>query len=299
MTTTRLPALLLPALLLIAAPGCIVTPPLGDLPQAPDAKLVEVLDEDYLPFRVSPTNRYAVVMSGRRFTPPTKGRFSISTADDVLAGKKVEDPWVKGDVSQLTKLLLSKGYDVYRMDYGQVTPRAMKKLLKRIAFVAKDETKLFVAYSGEGDSTGWRTRAMSIRQNEHIIPPGVTVTPPDLFGALATVRGRKAVLINACEAGVFAEEGAKWAGFRGVVIAACARGFATTPHEPSGTTAIFAAFLELYSDEPSRMRNLATTEIDRAGGLWTNLAHKWKSLWGKGLPLSYKPAIFVSGDFWF
>ena len=69
---------------------------------------------------------------------------------------------------------------------------------------------------------------------------------------------------------------------------------------PLAVIAIFAAFLELYADDPRQELNLATTRIDRAGGLWTNLAHKWKSFWGKGgLPVSYEPAIFVSGDFWF
>lgn len=293
------PALLFAGLLLLVAPGC-VSPPFGALERKPGTELIQVLDSEYLPFRVSPTNRYAIVMNGQRFSPPIGRPFSISTAEDVLAGKPIEDPWVAGDVDQMTKLLLSKGYDVYRLDYGRVTPRALKKLLERVGYVANDKTRLFVTYSGEGDSTGLRTRAMTVRENEHIVPPKVTITPKDLFGALAPVDGRKAVLINACEAGIFADEAPSWASFRGVVIAACAKGFATTPHEPSGTTAIFAAFLDLYADDPHRELNLATTKIDRAGGLWTNLAHKWSSFWGKGgLPVSYEPAIFVSGDFWF
>lgn len=286
------------ALLLVAAPGCVVSPPLGDLPRAADAQETEVLDADYLPFRRSPRNRYALVMNGRVFQPPANGS-GVNDADDLLQGEPIEDPWVRGDVDQLTRLLLSKGYDVYRIDFGRVTPDTMRALLERIVGVSDAETHLLLAYSGEGDATGLRTRTMRLGPSGHLVPPSVTVTPSDLFAALEPIQGRKAILLNACEAGVFAEEAARWASFEGVVIAACARGYATTPHEPSGTTAIFAAFLEIYADDPERVENLASVEIDRAGGLWTNLAHHWQSLWrAGGKPISYEPVIFASGDFW-
>lgn len=288
---------LLLGLLTLAAQGC-VSPPLGDLPRAPEAEVVDVLDPDYMPFRVSPRNRYAVVMNGRRFAPPDKGPFIISEADDVLAGKSLEDPWVQGDMDQLTTLLLSKGYDVYQLDFGVVTLEALNKLFERLAFVANEDSQLFVAYSGEGDSVGLRTRAVTVQQRL-VIPPGVTLEPKGLFHLFSAIKGQKALLINACEAGIFAEEAASWSQYSGVVVAACRRGFATTPHEPAGTTAIFAAFLEVYADDPVARKNLASVEIDRAGGLWTNLAHKWQHMWGGGLPVSYEPAVFVSGDFWF
>lgn len=286
-------------LLLAAAPGCAVSRPLGDLARAPDAEQIEVVDADYLPFRRSPTNRYALVMNGRVFQPPADGS-GVSDADDLLKGEAIEDPWVAGDMDQLTALLLNKGYDVYRLDFGRVTPDVMRSLLERIVYVSDAETRVLVAYSGEGDSTGLRTRSMRLGGSRHLVPQGTTVTPADLFAGLEPIQGRKAVLLNACEAGIFAEEAAQRGAFDGVVIAACPRGFATTPHEPSGTTAIFAAFLELYADDPARVHNLATVEIDRAGGLWTNLAHHWQSLWRPGgKPISYEPVVFASGDFWF
>jgi hypothetical protein len=288
-------------LLLLAAQGCAVSPPLAhDLPRAGDAEEIEVVDQDYLPFRRSPQNRYALIASGRVFQPPSDGS-GVQDADDLLKGEAIEDPWVKGDMDQLARLLLSKGYDVYRFDFGRVTPDVLRGLLERIVYVSDEETQVLVAYSGEGDSTGLRTRSMRLGASGHLVPQGTTITPADLFAALEPIHGRKAVLLNACEAGIFAEEAAKWGRFDGVVIAACARGFATTPHEPSGTTAIVAAFLEIYSDDPARVHNLATVEIDRAGGLWTNLAHHWQSLWRGGgkKPISYEPVIFASGDFWF
>ena len=300
---TSSPRVLLPctllALLLASSSGCAVSPPLRDLSRAPDAEQIEVVDEDYLPFRRSPTNRYALVMNGRVFQPPADGS-GVANADDLLKGEAIEDPWVSGDMDQLSSLLLSKGYDVYRLDFGRVTPEVMRGLLERIVYVSDEETQLLVAYSGEGDSTGLRTRSMRLGGSRHLVPQGVTITPADMFAALEAIHGRKAVLLNACEAGIFAEEAPSRAGFDGVVIAACPRGFATTPHEPSGTTAIFAAFLDIYADDPARVHNLATVEIDRAGGLWTNLAHHWQSLWRPGgKPISYEPVIYSSGDFWF
>jgi hypothetical protein len=287
---------LIPVLLLSS--GC-VSLPIGDLPRAPEAELVKVLDPEYMPFRVAPNNRYALVMSGRVFAPP-EHRFAISSADDVLAGKSLDDPWVRGDTEQLTKLLLNKGYDVYQLDFGQVTPRALEQLLGRLAYVSNEDTHLFFAYSGEGDSRGLRTRTLRSANGGLVVPPGVTVEPKLLFSQLARIRGRKALLINSCEAGIFAEEAPLWSEFAGVVITACRRGFATTPHEPSGTTAIFAAFLDLYGDDPQARQNLATVEIERAGGLWTNLAHHWQAMWGSsGLPISYEPLIYVSEDYWF
>ncbi len=284
---------------LLFAVGC-VSPPIGDLPRHAQSQVVSITDLDYMPFRAAPTNRYAVVMNGQVFTPPASGSAETSSPDGLQAADRLEDPWIAGDMEQLTRLLLNKGYDVYRLDFGEVTPAALEELLARIAQAADERTRLFVAYSGEGDDTGLRTRTLRIPTGQHIVPPDVTIRPADLFEMLAPIRGDKALLLNACEAGVFADAAPSAPEFRGVVIAACGRGFATTPHEPAGTTAIYAAFLELYGREPERELNLATVEIERAGGLWTNLAHHWNELWSPaGLPISYEPAVYVSGDFWF
>ena len=75
------------------------------------------------------------------------------------------------------------------------------------------------------------------------------------MSACALSRGS---VLNACESGVFAEAAQKNAGFRGVVIAACGTGFATTPHEPTGTSAIYASFLGLYHDDPASVKKRKT-----------------------------------------
>lgn len=288
------------ALLALAAQGCVVSPPIAAIAAAPGVEVFQVVTPDYNPLRVSPNDRYAILMNGQRFLPAGDG-LPVWSADDLLRGPREEDPWVDGDMEQATRLLLAKGYDVYRIDFGQVTPDVLLGLLDQLSYVCTPDTELFLAYSGEGDSKGLRTRTLTIERGTNLVVPGTTITPPDLFGALSALKGRKAVLINACESGIFAEAARGHPDQVDVVIAACPVGTATTPHEPSGTTAIFAAFLELYEDDPAAVLNLAEVEIDEAGGFWTNLAHHWQHFWtfGGSKPLSYEPVIAVNGDFWF
>jgi hypothetical protein len=203
-------------------------------------------------------------------------------------------------VDQITRLLVSKGYDVYRADMGEVTPVDVEKLIENIGMVSDAGTHTFFAYSGEGDQKGLRTRSMIVMEGRHLVPPDATISPDALIAKLATIKGAKALLVNACESGVFAEAARKNPDFEGVVIAACAPGYATTPHEPTGTSAIYAAFLRLYSEDTKTVRNLGTVRIEKAGGTWTNLAHKWSDFWsGGGLPISYDPVVYSNGDFLF
>lgn len=297
MTHRRL-VLLLPAVLAatLASSGCAVTLPIGPLPPAGDAVALEVVDLDYAPPRRAPTNRYALLMSGRVFEPPRDGRL-VATPDDLQRGRPLEDPWVAGDVAQLERLLLAKGYDVYRLDLGQVGVETALALLGRLAAVSDAETRTFLAYSGEGDARGLRTRAMRIAPGRLVLPAASTLEPAALFDALARLAGSKAVLINACESGVFAEAAAARGDLDGVVIAACPRGTTTTPHEPAGTTAIVAAFLELYASDPARVLDLSRVDLPRAGGFWTNLLHHLQH-WRAERPLSYDPVIYRGGRFW-
>jgi hypothetical protein len=139
-----------------------------------------------------------------------------------------------------------------------------------------------------------------IDDTRRLVPPDATIDPKGLIAKLGTIKGGHALLLNACESGVFADAAQRDGAFKGVVIAACAVGFATTPHEPTGTSAIYAAFLGLYHDEPAEVKNLATVKIDKAGGTWTNLRHEWSDFWGGGgLPISYHPVVFANADFLF
>jgi hypothetical protein len=282
----------------LGATGCAASPPL-DLPLPKDARVVELLG-DYTSFHKSPTNRYAIVLRGQVFAAP-KGPFRISTTEDVRReGTPIPDAYVESDIDQITRLLVSKGYDVYRADMGEVSPSDVAKLIEDIGMVADAGTRTFFAYSGEGDRHGLRTRSMIVEGNRHLVPPDATIVPDALMEKLAIVKGTKALLVNACESGIFADAARKDPDFQGVVVAACAQGYATTPYEPAGTSSIYASFLRLYSDDPTVVRNLSTARIEKAGGTWTNLAHRWSDFWsGGGLPISYDPVVFSNGDFLF
>jgi hypothetical protein len=283
------------ALVLLALAGCSAAPPLP--PLAADAPVVDVIGD--VVFQRSPRDRYAVLLRGQGFRAPEHA-FRIGTAEDVRReGVKVRDRFVEGDLDQLTRLLAKKGYTVYRADMGETGPASVAKLLERIAAVSDGATQVFFAYSGEGDEHGLRTRTLEVGGHT-FVPPDATIVPGALLAKLAAIQGTQALLLNACQSGVFTEAARGEAAFHGVVIAACARGYATTPHEPTGTSAIYAAFLSLYRDDPGAVRNLGAVRLERAGDSWTNFRHQVSDFFGGGgLPISYEPVLYSNADFLF
>ena len=294
---TRFQALLFLSFVgVLASSGCATAPLDVRVPR--DARVVELLG-DYTTIGRSPRNRYAVLIRGQEFRADPDRPFRISTNEDVKReGHPVPDPYIAGDQDQLTRLLASKGYDVYRADMGELDAKDVRRLLEKIAILSDGDTQVFVSYSGEGDAKGLRTRTLEIGPGRHLVAPNATLAPDELVGLCSSVRGSTAVLLNACESGVFAEAARKNPDFRGVLIAACGVGFATTPHEPAGTSAIVASFLDLYRDDPGKVTNLSSVRLERAGGRFTNIAHHWSDFWGgAGLPISYLPVVYASADF--
>jgi len=231
-------------------------------------------------FKPSLKNKYAILISSRLFDAQSQ---------------EIEDPYIKTDLDQMRRLLTNKNYDVYQPDILQTSVAGLWKLIENIIVHSNDKTKLFILYSGEGDSTGLRTIGQWVTSNRLLIPPRVTITPSMLFTYLKAVKGSKAVLINACESGVFPNAIDR---FKGVVIAACDKGHATTPYEWWGTTAIVAAFLRLYEDDPSKIIDLAEADIGAAGGWWYNFMHRVMFAHPK-LKLSYDPVIYRGSSFKF
>ncbi len=287
---------LLALVLMLLAFGCAAAPPA--LPPRDDA-LSFTIDANHC-FRRSPKNRYAVVLTGRVFAAPQRP-FRVSTADDVRReGTAIEDPYVKNDARELSVLLESKGFDVYLGDMGDALPTDVAVILSRIASVSDDSSEIFFAYSGEGEKRGLRTRTLALNEGRKLSPPDTTIDPAGLISAISAIKGTHAVLLNACESGVFAEAAQRNQDFHGVVIAACAAGYATTPYEPMNLSAIYASFLGLWRDDPTNVKNLATVKIEKAGGTWTNFRHKWSDFWGGGgLPIIYEPVVFSNADFLF
>lgn len=258
-----------------------------------------LISKEVARFEPARSNRYAVLLKGAIYEP-TRDRFIISNALDMpRAGRLLQDEFVNSDIDALAALLASKHYMVQIFDMAYYTPEDVAAHLLNIRRVANEDTNLFMAYSGEGRNKFLMTRAFLAGPGQLVTTADTVIEPIDFIKTLALVPGHKALLLNACESGVFAQAALNER-FQGVVIAACAPGFATTPNEPSGHSAIFAAFLNLYRDDSVLVKNLATTKIEKAGDGWTNFRHKWADFWGGGgLPISYEPIVYAGADFLF
>jgi len=258
--------------------GC-VAPIIGDLKQKPNTICFDITDDPI--FKKSYYNKYAIVLEGAQYD---ENRI------------KIDDQYTRGDVGQLSRLLLYKGYDVYRLEFSRTNLGVLERLVDRIASVSDNNTKLFFAYSGKGGKSGLWTKAILVG-TQAIIPANATISPKYLFNLLTSIRGKRAVLINACESGIFATE-AITTKFKGIIITSCPKGTLTTPHETTNTTAIFAAFLTLYADDPSIKFNLATIPLDSAGSFWVNLTHHLNNIFSSK-PISYDTVIYVNSNYWF
>ncbi len=251
--------------------GCVATPPIS-LP----IRQKHIRSE----FKPSLNNKYAILIRSRLFDAQSK---------------EIKDPYIETDLDQMQRLLTNKSYDIYQPDILQTSVVGLWKLIESISAHSNDKTKLFILYSGEGDSTGLRTIGQFVTSNHLIVPPNVTITPSMLFVYLKAIKGSKAVLINACESGVFPNAINR---FKGVIIAACDEGYATTPYEWWGTTAIVADFLRLYENDPSKVIDLTKANIGAAGGWWYNFVHRIIFDHPR-LKLSYDPVIYRGSSFKF
>jgi len=276
--------------LFITLIGCSSTDPL-DLP--PPKEIRNFGDT----FRVSPRNKYAFVIKGQTFQF-NGDRLSFSKADDLCVGDRLVDSYIDNDIDQISRLALCKGYDVYLAEMDKHSVSELRNYLNMVANVSNDATQVLIAYSGEGDKNGWKTRGCIARGN-YFTMDVCRIKPEALIWNLADINGSKAVLINACESGCMVEAAQKNPNFKGVIIAACPVGYSTTPHEPSNLSAVYASFLKLYEDDPRQIRNLMNIEISRTGSWFNNLRHKISDIGAGGLPVSYEPVIFANANFLF
>lgn len=243
-------------------------------------------------FRVSDSNRYAILMSGKLFQLASPNG-SVSNIQSLQKQTPLEDPYVNTDMQQLKALLTNKSYDVYHLDFSKATLDDLDFLLRDIIEASNESTRLFIAYSGEGDSKGLRPCALKINQSQILIPSNSTIDPKYFFSILHGFKGTTAVVINACESGVFVDEAPE--DFLGVIFTACPVGTKTTPYEPDGTTAIFSTFLRLYEEDPYQQLDLMSVEIDEVGGWWTNFLHKLFA--PSGIKISYNAVVLKTHKF--
>lgn len=280
-------------LLLLVLSGCTSTAPLrfpADFRQPQTQSL-------YQPFHLSSTNRYALIIKGESFELD-KNQALIQNADDLSRGKPIIDPYINNDVDQMVRLALSKGYQIILATMGSESVQLLYDRLADIAAVSDGETQLLIAYSGEGDKSGWITRRC-LAGPCSLTTEDCRVTSEKLIQTLVKIQGVQALLINACESGCFVDAARANQKFKGVVIASCSVGFATTPHEPSNLSATYAAFLHQYEDDPSSIKNLSMMNLTKAGFWWNNFRHQISDIGAGGLPISYDLVIYSTANFLF
>lgn len=240
-------------------------------------------------------NKYAVVIKGALYTIQTQ-EFFFQNEEDLKKGKLIDDPYVDNDLDQITRLLISKGYEVFYYDMSIDSVSSVYNLLDHLAVISNDKTKLFIAYSGEGSNSGLMTRSIKVNDSNAMTMDTCMIRPDDLIEKANGVDGESAMLIGACQSGCIAEAARNNPRFRGIVFTSCPVGFATTPHEPSNLTALYATFLDKYSD-PSKVYDLSELDITTAGYWWNNFRHKISDIGGDGLPISYDIMIYFNKSF--
>lgn len=235
-------------------------------------------------------NKYCILVKGKN----SVYRGQSCSVDDLNAkSEPVIDHYIDGDIVQMMKLAQSKGFSCTIV----TSEEAFLDVVRFIATKSDDTTQLLVAMSGEGDDKGFIFNLVRTSAG-NFVPPGMRLSARECIAYLCLVKGGKAVIINGCQSGCFVNAAQQNSEFKGVVIAACPVGYATTECQRTGTSAVFAGFLGLYRDDPRAIKNLAMVSIS-AGFWWENFRHKISDIGAGGLPISYDPIRYCNADFLF
>lgn len=258
--------------------------------------LIEMPPESFeSEFKISSTNKYLLLIKGVNSTCSAP-QFSLDDLESL--SKPILDTYVNHDLTSTAILAQYKNYHVFYSNSRNST----LDFLHKLSLIANDTTQLLVAFSGEGDKEGFiynlvHLTPMGIQNGGiYLIPIGCKITSEEFINQLNIVKGIKAVIINACQSGCFANVAIKSENFKGVIICACPVGFATTTCEHTGTTAIYAGFLGLCFDNFFTTQNLSECKLS-AGSWLENLRHKLSDIGGMGLPISYDPVIYATAKF--
>lgn len=244
-----------------------------------------------LSVRAAPNNKYLIVVRGHNSTL-SLDNCEISKIDK--RSVEIIDPYTTTDIKEISKLASNKGYDVYTSD----SDSDLEGLLDNINKVANKDTHLMIAMSGECDNKGFIINLVHTAGGMNLVPPDKKLIAEKIIAHLGLIKGVKAVVVNGCQSGCFADAARKDPDFNGVVVAACSVGYATTECQRTGTSAVYAGFLGLYRDEPTSIKNLATSDIS-AGSWFENFRHKFADIGAGGLPISYSPVIFSTAEYLF
>ncbi len=228
------------ALALLAASGCgAVSMYQQDYPKKFSRPPLEYLlnkgktGDERLALRASPTNKYALLVKGK-----DNGIF------------------VDGDIKNMAKLLLLKGYDIYYINPQSAS--TINHFCDALSGFANDETKFFLLLTGHGAQSGFRLKPWS----EY----GVSeISPDSLFHSLKKVRGKKAVMINCCYSGIFYEDvsyNTYWLAdksryFNGVLFASCPSDKTSVTDPLLGMSSFVYGFCNFFVPEVSEEVDLS------------------------------------------
>jgi hypothetical protein len=132
------------------------------------------------------------------------------------------------DLLLMWHLLERRGFQSKILSQGACTKRRINEELGKIAESSSSISKTFLYYGGHYPVERSQPGGSFLTYQGFRIGEGEKLSPEEMFSALSPLKGRKAVVIDACHSGLYTEYVKKHNPIRNyVVIAACPRGTET------------------------------------------------------------------------
>ncbi len=110
---------------------------------------------------------------------------------------------VKNDLESLEAALEKRGFkdNIKKLYNGEATRRNVRAYLDQVAYLTDPDSHFIFFYSGHGTKEG-----LALAIGEDCSPRSLFLKPRDFYSRLSNVRGKKAVILDCCHAGVFASQ---------------------------------------------------------------------------------------------
>ena len=152
----------------------------------------------------------------------------------LLVGAGEDHPGaMENDISALERQLRKRGYIVQTLMPGELTKKSLKDKLEEIKALTTPESHFLLSFNAHGNTHGMKIGSQILN-------------PEELYKKMKQIRGKKAIIIEACNAGLFVHKKYRPKIPEGtLVLTACGQGgqaFETMVNEP-GETAQYMARL--------------------------------------------------------
>jgi len=99
---------------------------------------------------------------------------------------------VKEDLTQISQQLIKRGYagNITQLYNGNATKENIIKQLEKLTYLTTPDSHFIFHYSGHGNKSG-----LNVKES--------VLTPIEFYQRLSNIRGKKAVILDSCHAGVF------------------------------------------------------------------------------------------------